>query len=141
MMTDLLTQSCAEITAEDTPLTPSMVRRQLAHLDDWLLQEDNTGFRLTKTFFFDDYESGLHFTYELGKKACDLGHRPVMQLASNQVYVTCWTPEIEGLHHNDFIVAAHADAIYEHNSSGRGQQNVVDEALEQSFPASDPPAH
>jgi hypothetical protein len=53
--------------------------------------------------------------------------------------VEWWTHAINNLHRNDFIMATKTDDIYSRWELISGQRDHVEEASEESFPASDPP--
>jgi 4a-hydroxytetrahydrobiopterin dehydratase len=67
---------------------------------------------LEKTFHFPDFVQALDFVNNLGAIAERQGHHPDIFLGYGKVTVDLWTHKIEGLHTNDFIMAAKIDALY-----------------------------
>lgn len=136
-------QIAAEISAEDSAMTVEEAKNSLEHLDNWeLLHEESTGYHLKRLFDFADADKAREFITELEKMIEDMQHViPNIDLKGTQVQVMCHTSKLEGLHRNDFIMAAHADELYERWDILTGERDKVTEASDESFPASDPPAY
>jgi 4a-hydroxytetrahydrobiopterin dehydratase len=49
----------------------------------------------------------------VGEQAEEEGHHPALLTEWGKVTVTWWTHKIGGLHHNDFIMAARTDELFE----------------------------
>ena len=75
----------------------------------WYKHEDIE--RLEWVFTFNNFADALSFTNRVGALAESEGHHPVILTEWERVTVTLWTPEIRGLHRNDFIMAAKIDAL------------------------------
>jgi 4a-hydroxytetrahydrobiopterin dehydratase len=82
-------------------------------IPDWKIVESAGVRRLERVFAFKDFAQALVFTNRVGELAEAEGHHPAILTEWGQVTVTWWTHKIRGLHHNDFIMAAKTDAIYE----------------------------
>ena len=67
--------------------------------------------RLQRVFDFSDFKSALAFTQRVGELAEAEGHHPALLTEWGSVTVTWWTHAINGLHENDFIMAAKTDAL------------------------------
>lgn len=76
---------------------------------------------------------------EVGKHADNQHHHPVIILDNHSAQVRWWTHLLGGLHKNGFIMAAHTDDVYARWALISGAKDNVDEASDESFPASDPP--
>ena len=66
---------------------------------------------LEKTFTFDDFGGALSFVNRVGEVAEEEGHHPDIYLTYGQVKIALWTHKIDGLHDNDFILAAKIDTF------------------------------
>ena len=67
---------------------------------------------MKRVFKFEDFEDALDFTNEVGDLAEEEGHHPILQTEWGKVTVTWWTHKIDGLHKNDFVMAAKCDEAY-----------------------------
>ena len=66
---------------------------------------------LEKEFKFKDFAKALEFVNKVGQLAESQGHHPDIYLSWGKVKLTIWTHKINGLHKNDFILAAKADEL------------------------------
>ncbi len=69
------------------------------------------GHRLHREYAFGDFRRGLDFVNQVGELAEAEGHHPDLSLAYGKVGITLWTHKIDGLHENDFILAAKIDRL------------------------------
>ena len=91
------------------PLDADAVAEYLDKVDDrWSVVDDH---HLEATFDFDDFEGALEFTNRAGAIAEDEGHHPEICLTWGEATVRIWTHAIDGLHENDFILAAKYDEL------------------------------
>jgi 4a-hydroxytetrahydrobiopterin dehydratase len=67
--------------------------------------------RLEKSFKFKDFAEALAFTNKVGKMAEKEGHHPDILTEWGKVTVSWWTHKINGLHKNDFVMAAKTDSL------------------------------
>jgi 4a-hydroxytetrahydrobiopterin dehydratase len=68
--------------------------------------------RLERSFDFEDFAEALAFTNKVGELAEKEGHHPDILTEWGKVTVTWWTHKINGLHQNDFVMAAKTDGLY-----------------------------
>lgn len=80
---------------------------------DWRLVEQAGMQRLERTFKFKNFVSALEFTNRIGEIAEQQDHHPALLTEWGKVTVTWWTHAVNGLHRNDFIMAAKSDVIYQ----------------------------
>lgn len=66
---------------------------------------------IEKEFIFKNFKEALEFTNKVGKIAEKEGHHPDIHLSWGKVKVIAYTHKINGLHENDFILAAKIDGI------------------------------
>ena len=67
--------------------------------------------QLQRQYKFKSFKSALEFTNKLGAIAELEDHHPAILTEWGSVTVTWWTHTINGLHHNDFIMAAKTDHL------------------------------
>lgn len=68
--------------------------------------------RIQREFTFKDFRSAMEFAVQVGELAEREQHHPDIHLSWGKVMVETWTHKIQGLHQNDFILAAKVNAIY-----------------------------
>jgi len=67
---------------------------------------------LERVFKFKNFIQALDFTNVIGRLSEAQGHHPEITLTWGKVTVRIWTHKINGLHENDFILAAKIDKIF-----------------------------
>lgn len=110
---DTLTAMKCEVCRAGAP-TVTITEEALYHpqVPDWHIVERNGIKQLERTFRFHDFAAALAFTNRVGALAEDEGHHPALLTEWGKVTVTWWTHKIEGLHRNDFVMAAKTDQVY-----------------------------
>lgn len=78
--------------------------------EDWDIENNH---HLGRSFDFEDFSSALKFVNKIGEVAEEQGHHPDIYLSWGEVEVKLYTHKIDGLHDNDFIMAARIDELYE----------------------------
>ena len=68
--------------------------------------------KITRTFNFNNYLEALNFVNKIAYLSEDEGHHPHVHLNFKNVEVIIFTHKINGLHENDFILAAKCDDIW-----------------------------
>ncbi|KQQ57025.1 pterin-4-alpha-carbinolamine dehydratase [Pseudomonas sp. Leaf127] len=117
-MTDLHQQTCQPCHANARPVDDKDLPALLAQLPDWHLETRDGVKQLEKAYAFKDFASALAFTNTVGALAEEQDHHPALLTEWGRVTVTWWTHAINGLHSNDFILAARTEALAQH-ASGR----------------------
>jgi 4a-hydroxytetrahydrobiopterin dehydratase len=96
---------------------PTVTEQEIAELKpkvpNWEIVEQDAVKRLKRVFTFKDFAQALAFTNRVGQIAEEEGHHPVLVTEWGRVTVTWWTHKIDGLHRNDFVMAAKTDRQYE----------------------------
>ncbi len=111
MECSLTQKSCVPCRGGVPPLEPERVKQLLAELGNgWQVVD---GPRLEKTYKFKDFKEALAFVNRVGAVAEAEGHHPVITFTWGRATLQLWTHKIHGLHENDFILAAKADAVAE----------------------------
>ena len=75
---------------------------------DWKVIKNH---HMEKEFKFNNFKGALGFTNKVGKIAEKERHHPDIHLSWGKVKVIIYTHKINGLHENDFILAAKIDKI------------------------------
>jgi 4a-hydroxytetrahydrobiopterin dehydratase len=112
-MTDLKNEKCVPCESDIPALTEEEIQEMVTQVPHWDVVEVDGVHHLKRTFKFDDFAKALEFTNEVGETAEEEGHHPVIKLTWGRATVEWWTHNIEGLHQNDFIMAAKTDSIYQ----------------------------
>ncbi len=112
-MTELAKMKCTACRGEDPPLTESEIAAMKPKVPDWELRVKDGVKRLERTFKFRNFVEALDFTNQVGEAAEEEGHHPIITLTWGRATVVWYTHKIEGLHENDFIMAAKTDEVYE----------------------------
>ncbi|MBC8334648.1 MAG: 4a-hydroxytetrahydrobiopterin dehydratase [Anaerolineales bacterium] len=96
----------------DTPTLPSLeIAMLLPEVPDWQLIEVDGVQRLERSFSFKNFRNALEFTNRVGEEAEREGHHPRIITEWGSVKIQWWTYAINGLHKNDFIMAAKTDSL------------------------------
>lgn len=70
---------------------------------------------LQRDYSFSDFVQALAFSNKIGQLAEEEGHHPAILTEWGSVKLSWWTHKINGLHKNDFILAAKSDQVYDAN--------------------------
>lgn len=111
-MTELANQTCVACRGGEPPMAEEEIRRMRTHVPEWTVQARDGIQRLERVFRFNNFVLALAFTNRVGEVAETQGHHPALLTEWGRVTVTWWTHKINGLHRNDFIMAAKTDELY-----------------------------
>ena len=108
-MTQLAQKQCTPCKGGVEPLKSEEILSHVEQLQaGWSVVD---GHHLEREFSFDNFRQGLEFVNKVGELAEQEQHHPNILLTYDKVVVHLWTHKIDGLHENDFILAAKIDAI------------------------------
>jgi len=108
---DLTSRTCVPCRGGVAPLKGEPLKLLAAQLGQgWQVVDEH---HLEKTYRFKDFAGALAFVNRVGAVAEAEGHHPDIALAWGRVTLTVFTHKIDGLHENDFILAAKADQCLE----------------------------
>ena len=108
-MAGLADKQCVPCAKGADPLKGEEIEKRAKELDpDWRLVDEH---HLEREFTFEDFRRALDFVIEVGELAEEQGHHPDIYLSYGKVKIQLWTHKIDGLHENDFIMAAKIDAL------------------------------
>ena len=141
-MDDLKEAIVIEIDDNTKAMTVEEAQQHMEHLTNWeLMYEDSRGYYLTRCFDFVDADKSREFISEMKTLYEDYHSIPDIKINGTEVCVVCYTPRLNGLHMNDFIVAAYAEDLYMRWDALTAERDKVTQASYDSFPASDPPGY
>lgn len=110
---NLAQHECEACRADAPRVTVDHARVLLQQLPDWLI-EDRAGVNvLVRSYSFKNFVCALAFTNAVGELAEAANHHPAILTEWGSVTVNWWTHKINGLHQNDFIMAAKTDQLYQ----------------------------
>jgi len=92
------------ISNEDAP-------RLLVEIPGWRKEFHEGVEKLIKEFDFVEFKDGFDFSFKLAAIADEEQHHPAILNEWGKVTVYWWTHAVNGLHMNDFIMAAKTDVI------------------------------
>lgn len=111
-MSELSSKICTACSGDEDTLKATEIHDHMKDLDDEWEQESNHHIR--RKFEFDDFEEALDFVNEVGEIAEEQGHHPVINdFTWGRATIKLYTHKIDGLHENDFIMAAKIDEMFE----------------------------
>ena len=111
-MSSLLTQqSCIPCSGKVPPASEAEVAELKPQIPDWDIISANRVPQLQRVYHFQDFRTALGLTNRVGELAETEQHHPALLTEWGKVTVTWWTHALNGLHRNDFIMAAKTDEI------------------------------
>lgn len=108
-MTELSKQVCEACLPDAPKVSDEDAKTLLNNLDGWLIVQKKGIPQLLKTYDFPNFVDAIAFTNKVGEIAEAEGHHPAILTEWGRVTVRWWSHKIEGLHKNDFIMAARTD--------------------------------
>lgn len=108
-MSGLAQKACEKCTKDSKPMTRDEIEAALPGLAGWRLRAD--GKAISRRLDFRNFKQALDFVNRLAELAEKEFHHPDIALGWGYAEVTFTTHSIDGLHINDFIMAARTDAL------------------------------
>ena len=112
IMTNLVREKCEACHAEAPKVTELEIKELYPQVNQWKLIKVNGVLRLERSFHFRNFAEALEFTNSVGDLAETQGHHPRLITEWGNVTASWWTHKINGLHRNDFIMAAKTNGLY-----------------------------
>jgi len=100
----LTQKTCVPCKGGIPPLTRQEAERMLCETPGWGLKDGTA--KIEKQFKFKDFISALEFVNRVGALAESEGHHPDIVFGWGYCKIVFFTHKINGLHENDFIMAA-----------------------------------
>ena len=111
-MSELANQSCEACQAGAPKLTDSELQNVLNELPEWQIQEVDGVKQLVREYKFKNFVKAMDFAVKVGEVAEEHNHHPELTVTWGETKVVWWTHKINGLHHNDSVMAAKTDGLY-----------------------------
>jgi 4a-hydroxytetrahydrobiopterin dehydratase len=110
-MADLHQIKCVPCRAGVPALTEDEINQLLPEIPEWQVKEVEGVKRLERVYKFKNFSRALEFTDKVGALAEEEDHHPTIITEYGRVTLNWWTHAIQGLHKNDFIMAAKSDRL------------------------------
>jgi 4a-hydroxytetrahydrobiopterin dehydratase len=105
-MTNLNDMKCEACDASSKPLSPNEIQTLMHEVGEWSLIQDSGIQKLHRIFHTKNYAKSISFTNAIAQLAESVNHHPLLIVEYSTVTVEWWSHNINGLHKNDFILAA-----------------------------------
>lgn len=138
-MANLAQEQCIPCTTDTTPLTEAEAKELWLETPMWEIVEEDGGKHIRRTFEMPAFAQAVAFTVHVARLAEEANHHPTITLKYRDVIIDWSTHTLNDVHRNDFIMAAKSDQAYLEELDALRKRSTVNEASEESFPASDPP--
>jgi len=121
MAETLLEKACTPCRGGIPPLARAEAERYLGQVQDWELLDDAR--RIRRTHRFKNFREALAFVQAAGELAEAEGHHPEVCFGWGYATISLQTKKIQGLHENDFILAAKLDRLAGAGASPRADRD------------------
>lgn len=108
-ITTLVTKTCTPCRGGIPPLTPEEVEVFRHQVPEWSVHDGAS--RIERTYTFKDFAEAFAFVKKVAELAESEGHHPDVSFGWGYATVSLQTKKIQGLHENDFIMAAKMDDL------------------------------
>lgn len=108
-MTDLVKLACKPLPRDTAPLSEEETQELIGQVPGWGFNHVHTA--IQREFRFRNYAETMFFVNAVAWIAQHQDHHPDMQVSYNRCTVSYATHSVGGLSINDFICAAHINAI------------------------------
>lgn len=115
---NLTAKKCTPCQGGIPPLSMEAAGKYLTEAPGWELQENAT--KLKRTFKFKDFMEALGFAQHVGGLCEEQGHHPDITIGWGYCRIVFQTHKINGLHENDFIMAAKVNSLADELSKFTG---------------------
>jgi len=110
-MQELINEKCEACRVGAPRLTDEEIGNLSIQVPDWNVVKVDGVKHLVRRFKFKNFAEAMEFTNRVGEIAEAEGHHPAILTEWGSVEVSWWTHKIQGLHRNDFVMAAKTDSI------------------------------
>jgi 4a-hydroxytetrahydrobiopterin dehydratase len=113
MIDDLISRPVIPAQKDTEPATEEQIKSYLELLPGWQIKEREGIPRLEKSYQFKNFQKALDFANFVGAIAEEADHHPAILITWGRTAVSWWTHVINGLHDNDFIMAAKTEKLFQ----------------------------
>ncbi|MAD54401.1 MULTISPECIES: 4a-hydroxytetrahydrobiopterin dehydratase [unclassified Idiomarina] len=110
-MAALNQEHCEACNADAPKVSDDELASLMREIPEWTPVSDDGVMMLRREFKFKNFRQALEFTNKVGEIAEAEKHHPEIITEWGKATVTWWTHAINGLHKNDFVMAAKTDEI------------------------------
>ena len=103
-------KTCVPCRGGIPPLDQESAEALLKNISDWKLIDN--GLKMQRNYAFDNFVDALAFTNKVGEVSEKENHHPDITLGWGYCSVIFYSHKINGLHENDFVMAAKVSALY-----------------------------
>lgn len=103
---------CKGIRTGDPSLSEAEIIRMHPYVPQWEVKRIRGLQCLERVFTFSNFSEAIKFVNAVAASAESEHHHPLILIEYNSVTLTWWTHKVNGLHWNDFIMAAKIDDLY-----------------------------
>jgi len=112
LMDNLSQQKCVPCSGNVSRLSPAEIADLAPQVPEWEIAANRD--RLQRVYPFRNFQEAIAFAVLIGSLAEEENHHPTLLVEWGKVTVTWWTHAIDGLHQNDFVMAAKSDRVARH---------------------------
>ena len=106
---NLAQKTCTPCQGGIPPLSAEEASRYSAQAPEWQLLDDSR--RIERSYRFKNFREAFEFVKRVGELAEEEGHHPDISFGWGSATISLQTKKIQGLHENDFIMAAKIDCL------------------------------
>ncbi|MCL1127628.1 4a-hydroxytetrahydrobiopterin dehydratase [Shewanella surugensis] len=110
-MTKLSAMKCEACQVGAPQVTDDELASLVSMIPDWAVVVRDGVMQLERVFKFKNFKLAMVFTNQLAELAETDFHHPGILTEWGKVTVTWWSHSVNGLHKNDFIMAAKTDEL------------------------------
>lgn len=103
---------CEACNADAPQVSDAELKELVREIPEWSPVVRDGVMQLERAFKFKNFKQAIAFTNKVGELAEEEQHHPTLTTEWGKVTVTWWTHAINGLHKNDFIMAARTDSAF-----------------------------
>lgn len=112
-MSALSQQRCEACRADAPKVSDEELAELMQQIPDWQPVVIDGVLQLKREFAFKNFKQAMAFSNRLADLAETEGHHPGILTEWGKVTVFWWSHSINGLHRNDFVMAAKTDTLAE----------------------------